>query len=757
MRRRADLQPRPLRQMIPARLARRLSFLLVLFILPAPVARSKDNSFPCTVDRIDGAFVTGGYVVFTGWAADPSQGAPVRKIEVFLDGRVPGESQLGGSRPDVLAHFKRPDYLWAGWSGTLSLKGVSAGTHFVEAIAVSSGGTRVACGGQEIQVKDSPRPPERPAFWVAGQILLRAAALLVWLVIVGLAPALIFRTTPVLLSSPLIGLALFAIVAETGSALHVRPLYSAAVLTFLSGAAGVILYRRRRPRTMRWTPTTVGTLAFAAAFALIGVIPLASHGEGAVLGDIDDGIRECAVADSILQHGWRLPADLYSYQNIVRWEMDAGHARRGGIHLLAALAQAFGARAHEIHSVAMLAAGFLVVVGSGLLAVRVLRPFPKTRWIAPGLVALNSILVATLYGQHLGSLLGAALLLLFLTEGLRVVRARRPDVFVAAALPIAAGWSLYPEAMPLWALAAVFLMMIPATFRRRKRAAARFVLALVVSAALNPVGLSLVARSSARRTREPVLSTPYSRSNLGDTHYFPSPAVIAGITPYRLDAPAPIGRLRSVLIPVAGVLIVLVSLLGWSRLAAVEKRLTLSLVGPIVLGLYANRQLEFPYGYAKFLVLAAPLWAITFVLLAFGAGGGVALGTTWRRAAAVVTLSLVAILSLASVRHVVNGARRWIPSWDPAFRSLPALARVAGPDAVMRIEEYPGARRRWMLYFLSEHEVDLSAEGDRSRRVPYFQIVDRRRLPDNLLPAGAIASSRDFCIVPLAGLAGPGS
>lgn len=743
--------------MTPSRIARSLSLLLILFVLPAPVVRSSDGSLSCTIDHVDGAFVTGGYLALTGWAVDASRGTPVRKIEVLLDGKVFGESRRGGLRPDVLAHFERADYLWAGWSGTVSLKGVSAGSHLIESFAISSGGARVSCGKQAVRIKDAPRPPGKPAPWIAGQILLRTAALVAWLALVGLAPALVFRTSPILLSSPLIGLALFAIFSELGGAFHLRPLYSAAVLTLLSGAAGVILFRGRR-RALRWNRTTAGTVALVAVFAVVGVIPLSAHGEGAVLGDIEDGIREATVADSIVRQGWRLPSDRYAYPYILRREVDAAYGRHGGAYLLAAVAQAFGVRAHEIHSVAMLASGCLVVLGTGLLAVRVLRPFPKRRWIAPALVALNSVLVATLYGQHLGNLLAAALFLLFLTQGLRLVRARWSGVFVlAVALPVAAGWTLYPEAMPLWGVTALFLSMVAITSRRRKRAVARFAAALVLSAVLNPVGLSLVARSWERLTRQPVLSTPYSRTLLGDTHYFPSPTVIAGITPYRLDAPAPVGRLRSVLIPVAAGLIVLVSLLGWSRLAAVEKRLCLSLVGPVVLALLANHHLEFPYGYAKFLVLAAPLWAITFVLLAFRAAGGNPLGPTWQGAAAAASLFLVVILSLASVRHVVNDARRWIPSWDPAFRTLPALARVAGEDAVFRVEDYLGARRWWMLYFLLENEVDLNPDPDPTRNVSYFQLVDRRRIPNDLLPDAAVASSRDFCIVPLAGSIRTGS
>ena len=80
-----------------------------------------------------------------------------------------------------------------------------------------------------------------------------------------------------------------------------------------------------------------------------------------------------------------------------------------GSYLLSGLAQAAGARAHAVHSVAMLGSGVLVVLGAGLLASRALRRFPRFRWLPAALAAVNSILYATLANQHLGSLLFAAL------------------------------------------------------------------------------------------------------------------------------------------------------------------------------------------------------------------------------------------------------------------------------------------------------------------------------------------------------------
>lgn len=720
----------------------RLALFLVLLFAFAAAARAQGG---CVIDRIDGTFATGGYVDVVGWAADPVLGSPVAKIEILLDRKIPGESQRGEWRPDVLSHFGRPDFLWSGFSGRISLEGVPPGVHSVELYALYTPRTRVPCGKSDFQVKPFPEPPERPAWRIGVEILLRTAAFLLWLWVVGLPPALLLRAVPIFLSAPLIGLSLFAIVAETGAALHVRPLYSAAVLTLLSAALGLVVLRGRR-RRLRGEPTTMRTIASAAVFALLAVIPLASHGEGAVLGEIDDGIRECTVADSIAQFGWRMPPDLRGYPSILRPEMDAARGRRGGIHLLAALAPAFRSRAHEVYSVAMLAAGCLIVMGTGLLAFRVLRGFPGSRWIAPALVAINSTLFATLYSQHLANLFAAGLILLFLTQALRLVRSSRPEVLVAVALPIAAGWSLYPEVMPTWAVAAGLIVMIASHFRERWRAAVRFVLAFVAAAVLNPVGSVLVAQSWSKLVHEPTLSSPYSRLVVGDTHYFPSLAVVTGILPDRLDAQAPIGLLRSLLAPVAVVLVVLVSILGWRRLARRERWLTAALLAPVALALYANYRLAFPYGYAKFLVLAVPLWLVSFVLFATRAGAPGASRPSWHRAAAVLSVALVAILSLASARQVVSYARHWVPSYDPAWRSLPALARAVGHDAVFRVDELSKARQIWLLYFLSENAVDLTP-GVKYPGARYFRLVDRRRpAPFTGTP---VVSSRYFSVVPI--------
>jgi len=684
-------------------------------------------------------------------------------VEVLLDSKEPGEARWGGWRPDVMAHYARPDFVRAGWSATISFDDVSPGAHSVEVFAVSRDGRRVSCGRYPLAVRRIAVPPERAAWRIGLEILWRTAAFLLWLTLLGLVPARLAGIRPTWLAAPLLGLCLFAVVCQAGAALLVRPLASAGFLTLVVAVVGVALGRARlRPRLRRvgLAGLRAGTGAFTRAtfgaavlFALIGVIPLASHGEGAVLGEIDDAVRECAAADAVARFGWSAPPEQRGYLVVMRGEMERWGGRRGPTHLLAALAQLFGERAHAVHSVATLAAGCLVVLGTGLLAYHVLTRSRKLRAVPAVLVAVNSAVVATLYGQHLGNLMGAALFLFFLASVLNLTRSRRPAAVFPVALAVAASWSLYAEATPVWAAAAALSLLLPRSFGARRRLLSRYAAALLVAAVLNPAGLALLVRAWTNLAREPTLATSYTRMVVGDTHYFPPLTVIGGLEAYRQDAPAPLGSVRGILVPITTALVILVSIFGWKRLALREKRILLLLLTPIALALLANRQLEFPYGYAKILPLAGPVWAVTFVVLVRQAAEGPSQKSSWVRTLSYGTLALAATLAVPSLRHAVNHARLRVPAYDPALRSLPALAKVVGPAAVFRIPDYPVAVRLWALYFLGENAVDLNPAGKNYTESEYFRLHDKRISTE---PAfGEIVSTRYFSLVPLAGSAQP--
>jgi hypothetical protein len=709
---------------------------------------------------VNGVLAVGGFVEVTGFAVEPG-GAPVSKVQLTLDRSRSGEVSLSGLRPDVLAHFNRPDFLWSGWSGRISLENVPPGRHTVEMTAYSHSGEAIPCGAREIQVVAAASPPERPAAVIALEMLGRLALFLAGISILGLGPAVATGRGPVSLRAPLLGLAMFAVAAEAGAGLGLRPLVSALFPAALSLLLLAQPGTRRRWRP-RWpAPGTIGTAVCAAIFAFVGAAVLSSHGEGVVLGDIDDAVRECAVADSMNRYGPTPPADAPGYVGGMTRETRRAGLRPGGSYLLSGLGQASGVRSHAIHSVAILGAGVLVVVGAGLIASRALRGFPRLRWLPAALAAVNSILYATLASQHFGSLLFAALFVGFLFHLLVLARSRSALPIVPVAIFAAAAWTDYPEGIATWGVAGVLVLFL-ASRERRRRTFLRLAAAALLSVALNPIGLANGLRSLAKISGEWAQATPYARETAGDTHYFPSLNVVAGTIAYREDAPAPLGRVRSVLVPVVSILIVGVSLLGWWRLTRRDKWLVALLLVPVAVALAVNLRLHFPYGFAKYLPLAVPLWAVVFSLFALRAGTGPGVAA---RGLAVVSLLLVGVLSLPAARHVVTRILRMVPAYDPGYRALPSLAATVDRTAVLSVDEPVRARLEWMKYFLGDNRVDtyssealkqpnLSAPVAGDGRQRRFLVVDRRKTSGGL-PAATVAASRDFALVPAGGGAAP--
>jgi hypothetical protein len=358
-----------------------------------------------------------------------------------------------------MAHFVRQDFLWSGWSGTISLEGVAPGKHAFSAVAVLASGERVACEGAppEITVLAIEDPPDAPRSRLATGILLRTAGALFGFALLGWAAAAALGLRPLALAAPLTGFCLFGIVTEWAAAARIRPFWATAVAVVAGIAALAVLFRKDRRRLRPDLRAAAPALACAALFAVVGVIPLASHGPGAVLGDIDDAVRETSLAESIVRFGWSVPADVRGYLAVNPTAWRSVSVREGGPYLLAALAQRFGVAAHEVHAVAMLLAGCLAVLAAGYLAAVALAG-SRFGALAPLLAATNSVLVATLYGQHLGSLLAAVLLAAFAAFLLRMRSPATPGTPVPAALAAAAGLTFYPESMAAWAVAAIVFL-----------------------------------------------------------------------------------------------------------------------------------------------------------------------------------------------------------------------------------------------------------------------------------------------------------
>ncbi len=81
-----------------------------------------------------------------GWAADPTDGAPLSDVKVYIDGSVAGTPTLGIARPDVVAALQNPAYANSGYQILYSLATITAGQHTVTVVATDSGGRSTTFG-----------------------------------------------------------------------------------------------------------------------------------------------------------------------------------------------------------------------------------------------------------------------------------------------------------------------------------------------------------------------------------------------------------------------------------------------------------------------------------------------------------------------------------------------------------------------------------------------------------------------------------
>lgn len=93
--------------------------------------------------------IENGLMIVAGWAADPQATAPVKRVEVFIDGSKIGNAQLEGLRQDIVDRYpERPDFLPSGWYFIVRLPPLTITTHQVTAVAVG--------------IEKNPGDPERP-------------------------------------------------------------------------------------------------------------------------------------------------------------------------------------------------------------------------------------------------------------------------------------------------------------------------------------------------------------------------------------------------------------------------------------------------------------------------------------------------------------------------------------------------------------------------------------------------------------------
>lgn len=697
----------------------------------------------CPLDFVSGRFVPGGSVTLSSWAVDSERGAPVAKMEVWLDRSIRGDVRLGGYRPDVASHFGRPDYLWSAWVATVSLRDVPPGPHQVEVFAYGRDGARFSCGVHGFAVRPFPRPVEPPTWRTELTLLGRVGALVGWLAFIGWGPMRILggRAVPL---APAIGLSLFAVGAEAGGGANVRPLAAALILTALSAILLVVSTRRHPIRLGKPRPAATMVFAIAVLFAFVGSLPLIRHGVGSILGSINDAVWECAVADSIARYGWTIPRDVHGLLAAVPSVWRAADFRAGVPYPLALLAQVFRVRAHEAHSVLTLAAGILVIWGTGTLGRHLFRRLGWLRALAVGLLAVNSVLFAQLYHQHTGILIATVLYLSFLCCLIALLPHRPLASIVPVGLLLGGAWTLYPETMVLWCLTAALVVVSSGTWKGVGRSVLRLALAAVLAAAINPIGLARTVRFTNALRHASALATPELRTAFGDTHDFPPPAVIAGIRPYRLDSPAPASAPVRVIALLAAVLLLATAALGLLRSRRRDWRLSIVVLAPVSAWLWMNRMWEFPYGYSKGLPHIVPLWSLTLAVLLARAGSH--RSRRWERWLSVAAVCLVAVVSIFGSSDVVGRAIRDVPGYDSAFRTLPELTKGLDRNAVIVVPEPLDYRREWIAYFLGEYRVvrtreEVNSQPGQSGQAVY-ELFDLRN--DQPIPRSRLVRSNTF-------------
>jgi hypothetical protein len=106
-------------------------------------------------------------VAVVGWAADGHDIAPVKQVQVSIDGMVVGNASLGSARPDVAAAFGA-NFVNAGWSFVYSASYLGAGTHTVSAIATDSLGASTSLGSKTFTIAGNA-PPFGNLDWVGDQ------------------------------------------------------------------------------------------------------------------------------------------------------------------------------------------------------------------------------------------------------------------------------------------------------------------------------------------------------------------------------------------------------------------------------------------------------------------------------------------------------------------------------------------------------------------------------------------------------------
>jgi hypothetical protein len=687
----------------------------------------------CRLDTLGGVLTQGGSVDLCGWGVETPSGRPFPDFRIEIDGRALGTVTRNLPRPDVVKALNLPSECRPGWCGRAPLAGLRTGNHLVKVIAIAADGREVRCSEREISVVPGRVQARKSPAVIGATILARLVFFLGALTVIGAPISALTARRGGLLGAPLLGLGLFGAGSELGRFLKVSPFQVGLALVVAGVLALSVLARLRIVKIRRPRLGSLVILAPTALFALVGVIPMSVHGEGAVLGAIDDATRESMIAESIRLYRWSVPSDVVGMFRMMPDQWDAGRNRMGGPYLLAGLAQALGVRSHEVHSAAILGGGCLVTLGVGWLATWLFPASRRTRLLAGGLSATCGTILATLYGQHLGSLLFAAFVLGFATCCL-ILRRSRTAALAGAAVLVAGILTFYTEGVAVFVATGLFGLATVQSFGRARRLCGRLLIAGFLGACLNPFALARSAELAVKLYRTPVLSSADQRMVVGDTFYFPSLQVLTGLEPYRLDGPVFLRPpLRSAW-NLAGLGALVALALGARGIVKSRLRVLTCLLLPTGLALLANWWLRFPYGFAKILPLGGALASVAMAepLERMLAG----LATAWRtrgqpgsRAPFLLAVAGVALIAmrLPAAFVAVRDAVRALPAYDPAYAELSYLAQTVGRSAVIRVDGEPSlGRRQWICYFLGDNGFENDPVAVRYPGADYYRLVDLR-------------------------------
>ena len=110
--------------------------------LPANGPRSANNFFFVPPQKASPSelFCMEDRLAMEGWATDPREGAPVMRVELYVDRLYAGEARVGVARPDVKEYFQRADFAKSGWQLEIPLQALSTGYHYMEIWALDREG-----------------------------------------------------------------------------------------------------------------------------------------------------------------------------------------------------------------------------------------------------------------------------------------------------------------------------------------------------------------------------------------------------------------------------------------------------------------------------------------------------------------------------------------------------------------------------------------------------------------------------------------